>query len=96
MTLEHIDRMRAWCEAVRITMLRTFCGAAFAAAARPMSGATVLVFALSAASHKFLRLCYSLNFIEMTTVANMRKDKLPLLKQADEALPDCAVISVEL
>jgi len=27
-----------------------------------------------------------LSFIEMTTVANMRKDKLPLLKQADEAL----------
>ncbi len=28
----------------------------------------------------------SLEFIELTTVANMRKDKLPLLKQADEAL----------
>ncbi|MBV6506434.1 MAG: hypothetical protein ILNGONEN_02011 [Syntrophorhabdaceae bacterium] len=27
-----------------------------------------------------------LDFIETTTVANMRKDKLPLLKQADEAL----------
>ena len=27
-----------------------------------------------------------LNFVEFTTVANMRKDKLPLLKQADEAL----------
>ncbi|MBI1922792.1 diversity-generating retroelement protein Avd [Candidatus Poribacteria bacterium] len=27
-----------------------------------------------------------LDFIELTTVANMRKDKLPLLKQADEAL----------
>jgi hypothetical protein len=27
-----------------------------------------------------------LSFIELTTVANMRKDKLPLLKQADEAL----------
>lgn len=27
-----------------------------------------------------------LDFIEMTTVANMRKVKLPLLKQADEAL----------
>ena len=27
-----------------------------------------------------------LSFIEFTTVANMRKDKLPLLKQADEAL----------
>ena len=27
-----------------------------------------------------------LSFIEMTTVANMRKEKIPLLKQADEAL----------
>ncbi len=27
-----------------------------------------------------------LEFIEQTTVANMRKDKLPLLKRADEAL----------
>ncbi len=27
-----------------------------------------------------------LDFIEATTVANMRKNKLPLLKQADEAL----------
>jgi hypothetical protein len=27
-----------------------------------------------------------LDFIEMTTVANMRKDKLPLLRRADEAL----------
>ena len=27
-----------------------------------------------------------LDFIELTTVANMRKDKLPLLRQADEAL----------
>jgi hypothetical protein len=27
-----------------------------------------------------------LDFIEMTTVANMRRDKLPLLKRADEAL----------
>jgi len=27
-----------------------------------------------------------LDFIETTTVANMRKEKLPLLKQADEAL----------
>ncbi len=28
----------------------------------------------------------SLEFIEFTTVANMRKDKMPLIKQADEAL----------
>ncbi len=28
----------------------------------------------------------ALDFIEATTVANMRKNKLPLLKQADEAL----------
>lgn len=28
----------------------------------------------------------SLDFIELTSVANMRRDKLPLLKQADEAL----------
>ncbi len=27
-----------------------------------------------------------LDFIELTTVANMRKDKLPLLRKADEAL----------
>ena len=27
-----------------------------------------------------------LSFIEFTTVANMRRDKMPLLKQADEAL----------
>lgn len=27
-----------------------------------------------------------LDFIEQTTVANMRRDKLPLLRQADEAL----------
>ncbi len=27
-----------------------------------------------------------LDFIELTTVANMRRDKLPLLRQADEAL----------
>jgi len=27
-----------------------------------------------------------LDFIEMTTVANMRRDKLPLLRRADEAL----------
>jgi hypothetical protein len=27
-----------------------------------------------------------LDFIEMTTVANMRRNKLPLLKRADEAL----------
>jgi len=27
-----------------------------------------------------------LDFIELTTVANMRRDKLPLLKKADEAL----------
>jgi hypothetical protein len=27
-----------------------------------------------------------LEFIEMTTVANMRRDKLPVLKRADEAL----------
>ena len=27
-----------------------------------------------------------LDFIEMTTVANMRRDKLPILKRADEAL----------
>lgn len=27
-----------------------------------------------------------LDFIEMTTVANMRKDKVPLLRRADEAL----------
>ncbi len=28
----------------------------------------------------------ALDFIELTTVANLRKDKLPLLKQADEIL----------
>ncbi|MCG3154846.1 MAG: hypothetical protein DKINENOH_01442 [bacterium] len=28
----------------------------------------------------------SLEFIELTTVANLRRDKLPLLKRADEAL----------
>jgi hypothetical protein len=27
-----------------------------------------------------------LDFVELTSVANMRRDKLPLLKQADEAL----------
>ena len=27
-----------------------------------------------------------LDFLEMTTVANMRRDKLPLLRRADEAL----------
>jgi hypothetical protein len=28
----------------------------------------------------------TLEFVELTTVANMRREKLPLLKQADEAL----------
>jgi len=30
-----------------------------------------------------------LDFIELTTVANMRQDKLPMLRRADEALPVC-------